>query len=62
LRGGLDDCRGTRAGEARFLFGDGSFDLFTGKNEGNENGLAASAVVGRKASESVAAVDELFND
>ena len=61
LYGGL----GLRAREAGFFFRDDGFDLFSGENKGDEHGLAASAVFagrfGRKASQSVAAVDELFN-
>ncbi len=61
VRRWLDDRRGLGAGEAGLFFGENGFDFFSGKNEGNENGLAASASVGGKTSESVAAVDELFN-
>jgi len=55
-----------RAGEAGLFLGERGFDLFSGENERDEHGLAASAVFmirrrGRKASEAVAAVDELFN-
>jgi hypothetical protein len=49
------------ASEARFFFRERRVDFLSGKNKRNENGLAASAIVGRKASESVAAIDELFN-
>jgi hypothetical protein len=58
---GLHDCRGLRAREAGFFFGEYGFNLLSGKNQGNEHGLAASALVGRKASQSVAAVDQLFD-
>jgi hypothetical protein len=61
VRRRLDDCRGVRTGEAGLFFGDGGFDFFPREHEGHEYGLAASAVVGWEASESVAAVDELFN-
>src|SRR5208337_911162 len=61
VRRRLDDCRGLGAGETGLLFGENNFDFFSRKNEGNENGLAPSAGVGGKASESVAAVNELFN-
>ncbi len=59
---GFDLC----AGEAGLFFGEGGCDLLSGKNEGNEDGFAAAGVFvaggsGRKASESVAAVDQLFN-
>ena len=60
MRRRLDDCRGVRAGEARFFFSDRGFNFFARKNEGDEDGLAAAAIVGREASKSVAAVDELF--
>lgn len=49
------------SGEAGLVFRESGLDLLSGKNEGNEHGLAASAVVGRKASQSIAAVDQLFN-
>jgi len=65
VRRRLHDGFGPRAGEAGFFFRDKGFDLFSGENKGDEHGLAASAVFagrfGRKASQSVAAVDELFN-
>src|SRR5208282_929986 len=70
VRRGFYDCLGLGAGEARFFFRDGGFNFFPVENKRNEYGLAASAVLmagecicrrtGRKASESVAAVDELF--
>src|SRR5271169_2008771 len=57
---------GLGASEAGFFFGEGDFDLLSCKDERDEQCLAASAVFigrrsGRKASESIAAVDELFN-
>src|SRR5271170_1553031 len=66
VRRGLYDCDGVGAGEAGLLFGERRVDFLSGKNEGNENSFATSAVFiagrsGRKAGESVAAVDELFN-
>lgn len=73
VRGGLENLVGLGAREAGFLFGGGGFDFLSGKNEGNEYGLAASTVAvliagraitgraGGKTSESVAAVDQLFN-
>jgi len=54
-----------RAGEAGLFFGERRFDFFSGENERDKDGLAASAVVtrriGGKTSETVAAVDELFD-
>lgn len=61
VRRWFHDCRGMCASEARFFFRERRVDFLSGKNKRNENGLAASAIVGRKASESVAAIDELFN-
>ena len=61
VRRRLQNCRGVRAGEAGLFFGERGFDLLSGKNKGNKHSLAASALVGRKASEPVAAVDQLFN-
>lgn len=66
VRRRLYDCRGAGASEAGLLFGNRGFYLFSGKNKRNENSFAATAVLiagrcGRKASQSVAAVDELFN-
>jgi hypothetical protein len=49
------------AREAGLFFGDCGFDFFSGENKGDKDSLAASAVVGRKAGESVATVDQLFN-
>jgi hypothetical protein len=57
-----------RTGEAGFFFGECGFDLFSGEDEGNEDGFAAGAVFitvtrrfGGKAGQAVAAVDELFD-
>jgi len=61
VRRRLHDCSGLGAREARLFFGAYRFDLFSSKNKGNKHSLAAPAVVGRKASESVAAIDQLFN-
>ena len=60
------DFISVRAGEARFRFGNNSFDVFPSKYAGNKHGLAASAFfirgrTGGEARESVAAIDELFN-
>jgi len=65
VRRGLYYFAGLGSGKARLLFGERGFDLFCGEGEGNEHGFAASAVFtswrsGRKASEAVAAVDQLF--
>jgi hypothetical protein len=66
VRRGLYDCSGAGAGEAGLFFDDRRFDFLCGKNEGNEDCFATSAVLvagrsGGKACESVAAVDKLFN-
>jgi hypothetical protein len=61
MRRRLDDRHGLGAGEAWLFLRNRGFDFFSGENEGNEYGFAASAVVGRETSESVAAVDELFD-
>ena len=61
MRRGLDDGVGASASEAGLFFGDLCVNFFFGENERDENGLTASMVVGRKARESVAAIDELFN-
>jgi len=58
---GLDNRFGVGAGESGLFLGERGFDFLSGENKGDEDGLAATARVGRKASESVAAVDELFN-
>ena len=57
----LDDRGGAGASEARFFFGDLCLDFFLLENEGNEDRLASTAVVGSKASEAVAAIDEFLN-
>jgi hypothetical protein len=49
------------AGKTGFFFAESGLDFFTSEDEGNEYGLAASSVVGGKASETVATIDELFN-
>jgi hypothetical protein len=65
VRGRLDYFAGLGAGEAGFFLGERGFDLFSGQDEGNEDGFAAAPVfIGRsggKTSESVASVDELFD-
>jgi hypothetical protein len=52
-----------RAGarKARFLSEKRGLNFFPGKDERNKYGFAAATVVGRKASKSVAAIDELLN-
>ena len=55
-----EECLEFRTGEAGFLFGDGGFDLFGGEDEGDEDGLAASVIVGGEAGQAVASVDEFF--
>ena len=47
VRGRRDDGGGLSAREAGFFFGDGRVDFFAGENKGNEDGLAASAVLTR---------------
>ena len=61
VRGRFDDRVGVGAGEAGFLFGERGFDFFSGKNKGYEDGLAAAVFVGGETSQSVAAVDQLFD-
>ena len=75
MRRRLHYCAGLGAGEAGFFFRECRFDFLSGKNKGDENRLAASPVFagrfiarrsiswrsGRKASESVAAVDQFFD-
>src|ERR1700688_903148 len=61
VRRRLCDRVRVRAGKTGLLFGERGFDLFSGQNKWNEYSFAASTVVGGKASEAVAAVDELFN-
>lgn len=57
----LDDFAGLRPHKAGLFFGERGFDFLAGKNKRNKHGLAASAVIGGKASESVATIDQLFN-
>lgn len=59
--GRFQNCSGVRPGEAGFLFGKRRFYLLSGKNKRNEHSLTASSIASVKASESVAAVDHLFN-
>jgi hypothetical protein len=54
------ECLEFRTGEAGFLFGDGGFDLFGGEDEGDEDGFAASVIVGGEAGQAGASVDEFF--
>jgi hypothetical protein len=44
VRGGLDDCFGLCTGEAGLFFGECGFDVFSGEDEGDEDGFAAAAV------------------
>jgi hypothetical protein len=57
MRRWLDDGlhRGSR--ESRLLLGEGGIEFFARQNKGDEDGLAASAVVGWQASEAIAAID-----
>lgn len=61
LRRWLYDRRGMGTSEAGFFLGERGFDLLSGENKGDEYGFAFSAGIGRKAGESVAAIDKLFN-
>ena len=61
VRRRLYDGSGLRTGEAGLFLGDCGFDFFSGENKRDEDGFAAAVVIGRKASESVAAIDQLFN-
>ena len=45
MRGRLDDRISFGAREAGLMFGEGSFDFFSGKNERDEDGFAARMVV-----------------
>ena len=45
------------SGKAGFLFRDGGFDLFGWEDEGDEDGFAASVIVGGEAGQAVASVD-----
>ena len=49
------------ARKAGLFFGECRFDFLSDKDKRDKDGLAASAVVGGKASESITAVDQLFN-
>jgi len=61
MRRRLYDRFGMGSGETGLFLGDRGFDLFSGENERDKYGLAASAVVGGQASQPIAAVDKLFN-
>jgi hypothetical protein len=61
LRRSLDDRIRPGAGEAGLLLSQGSFDFFASKHERHKYSLAAPAFISRKARQSVAAVDQLFN-
>ncbi len=61
MRRRLQDRCGLGAGEARLLLGERCLNVLFRQNKRNEYGFAASLLVGSKASESVAAIDELFN-
>ena len=49
------------AGKVGLLFGERGFNFLARENKGNKYCLAASVIVGREASQSIAAIDELFN-
>ena len=61
MRRRLYDAGNLCTSEARLFFGERSLDFFSGENKGDEYGLAAATIVGGQASQSVAAIDELFN-
>ena len=61
VRKSVDYGFGFGSGEAGLLLSQGGLNLFSGENEGNEYGLAASAIFGRQASEAVAAINQLFD-
>ena len=65
MRRRLHDFDGAGADETGLLVSQAGFDLFPTQNERNEYRFALSAVVGRrwgrKAGETVAAIDQLFN-
>jgi len=61
MRGRFYDGPGVGACVAGLFFGERGVDFFYRKNKRDEDGLAASLVIGRKASQPVAAVDELFD-
>ena len=61
VRGRFNDFSDASSGEAGLLFGELRFDFLAGKNEWDEYGFAAAAIVGGKASESIAAIDQLFD-
>ena len=66
VRRGLEDRFSVRARETRLLLGERSLDFFSGQDEGDEHGLAASAGFvgvrsGRQTGQAVAAIDQLFN-
>ncbi len=61
MRRRLGDRGNLRASETGLFLGEHRFDFFSGQNERGENGFAAAVRGGGKTSESVAAVDELFN-
>ena len=69
MRRSFDDRFRACASEAGLFFGERRFNCFSGENQRDEDGLAASAVVtalvsmrsGWKAGEAVAAVDEFFD-
>jgi len=61
MRGRFDNGVNSCPSEAGLLLSQGCVDFFSGQSEWNEDGLAASAVVGRQARQAVAAIDELFD-
>jgi len=61
LRRSLKNRFQARPGKTRLLLGQVGFDLLAGQHEGNEDGFAASALVGGKAGKAIAAVDQFFD-
>lgn len=57
----LDDSFHRRSRESRLLLGQGGIDFFSRQNKWDEDGLAASTVVGRQAAEAITAIDQLFD-
>ncbi len=71
VRGSLDYCVYSRAREGGLLLGESGVDFFSCQDEGDEHGLAASAIFidggsggvgsGGETGQAVAAVDQLFD-
>jgi hypothetical protein len=61
VRRGFDHRLSMCPGEPGFLLGDGGLDFFFSEDEWDEDCLSASAFIGRQASQTVAAVNHLFD-